>query len=805
MGKEDTGVLQLESRLNRNPQSLVFSQLADCYRKNGEVQQAIDVCLHGLANHPQYLTGRVILGRCYLENEKLKEANDEFVKVVEVDRRNQVAVKMIADICARQGMRERAGDLYAYLLGMDPDNAVFVKLAGTFRGSGDRDVLSILGVHHSSREGVSPEQASGGLSAETMVDADRTMEQDFGRPVEPSGDPGDTFVKTQRLEPAELREAPGIVDEIAPQSGTSEGGVVTGDDVTSRMSRMFGELEEPASGVEEEILDHVEIGEDRSESVNTVVAPEASAGGEPGVISGSDITSRIEQLFGDGDAASIPSASGVVDKGEGSPEPAPPEPGALDFSRPADELRPVEQSAISGEDIASRLNEMFDGAPPPAYPEEEAAVGIAEETRRGTPGDEDNAPSAAGKEVEEIVIGDDDATPLSAATNDVISGDDVTLRLDTMFDQREIGVGTEGDSTYARVSDATDVSGTDVLPPLAEVPDPPEDEPETTVPQGDMPIVIGEEDEVESASETLISPPASQSQAPDDEPIIDDLVAPGVEDEAPGMSGDDVVGRMEELFNESLINTAASQTGETIPEGDREDDIVNPEYYTMSGENAETAEEGDRLLPELDRTETVPPAFDAPDQGRETEEKTVLMDQDDGAGMRSSEQQPILSGAIDPFLTPMVQNAAVTDKTEVFEAVGEANDESELMEMSPENPTADDTQEYSIPDHVLTPTLADIYYQQGQPQLALQIYRRLLDADPDNDRIRTRVGDIEASLVAPNADETNFLDESQQRAVETESASEESPTDRKREHGAAKPLSGVRIKKKFKSRLRKGK
>ena len=69
MPKTDTSTQYFETRLNQAPQSLVFSRLADCYRKNGEFQQAIGVCMEGLRNHPDCVTGRVILGRCYLAHQ----------------------------------------------------------------------------------------------------------------------------------------------------------------------------------------------------------------------------------------------------------------------------------------------------------------------------------------------------------------------------------------------------------------------------------------------------------------------------------------------------------------------------------------------------------------------------------------------------------------------------------------------------------------------------------------------------------------------------------------------------------------
>ena len=242
MSRHETSVKFLESRLNENPQSLVFSRLADGIRESGHIQQAISVCMDGLARHPDCLTGRVVLGRCYLEQENLKEAAAEFVAVLKLDRRNHTAIKMIADICARQGLKEKAGDLYASLLCMDPDNQSLVELASTFRGTGDTDLFSILGMSSvAGRVAVAPAPAAD----DTVADADRTIEFD----VEPSRaaasagedtEVGEMMAKTQQFDPKDL----GIADR-AHDDTVLTSDVLTGDDVSPRMETMFESARKP--------------------------------------------------------------------------------------------------------------------------------------------------------------------------------------------------------------------------------------------------------------------------------------------------------------------------------------------------------------------------------------------------------------------------------------------------------------------------------------------------------------------------------------------------------------------------------
>jgi hypothetical protein len=95
-----------------------------------------------------------------------------------------------------------------------------------------------------------------------------------------------------------------------------------------------------------------------------------------------------------------------------------------------------------------------------------------------------------------------------------------------------------------------------------------------------------------------------------------------------------------------------------------------------------------------------------------------------------------------------------------------------------------------IPDHVLTSTLADIYCQQGQSQLALTIYRRLAKKDPGNERIMQRISEIEA-IVAQGIEAAQAQEKQPGTMKKTRSQRVVVPEQEDR-----RPLAGVRIKKK---------
>ena len=245
-GQKDVLAQVYENKLKGNPRSLVFSRLADSYRKSGDIQQAVEVCSLGLKNHPRSTTGRIILGRCYLEQEKFKEAIGEFIRVIEADHRNQMALKMLADVYARQGLKEKAGDVYSFLRAMDPENRSIVNLCANFIGTGQTDIFQILGLAPSGPPSISKTDGNQEVQRDIPEDFDKTMPL---RMVTDETLPQDAgpFAKTMQFDAEELKAAPSDqefqVEEVTSDIAQNLGDTVTGDDISSRMSMMFEDEE----------------------------------------------------------------------------------------------------------------------------------------------------------------------------------------------------------------------------------------------------------------------------------------------------------------------------------------------------------------------------------------------------------------------------------------------------------------------------------------------------------------------------------------------------------------------------------
>lgn len=103
MGADNPRIDDLRRRLDKEPASIAFAQLAEEYRRAGDVQECVRVCRAGLAQHPGYLSARLTLGRALMELGRLDEAQTEFAQVLQGAPDNLVGLKSMADLRQRRG------------------------------------------------------------------------------------------------------------------------------------------------------------------------------------------------------------------------------------------------------------------------------------------------------------------------------------------------------------------------------------------------------------------------------------------------------------------------------------------------------------------------------------------------------------------------------------------------------------------------------------------------------------------------------------------------------------------------------
>ncbi|MBI3014075.1 MAG: tetratricopeptide repeat protein [Candidatus Tectomicrobia bacterium] len=107
-------------RLEAEPDSRLFLPLAVLYRKHGEPDRAIDLCLHGLELYPHYHSARVNLALAYLDRGEVEEAADQVLRVLEVNPNNLLAREILAETYCRRGQEDKAIQEYQTLQQLAP-------------------------------------------------------------------------------------------------------------------------------------------------------------------------------------------------------------------------------------------------------------------------------------------------------------------------------------------------------------------------------------------------------------------------------------------------------------------------------------------------------------------------------------------------------------------------------------------------------------------------------------------------------------------------------------------------------------
>ncbi len=111
---------RLKEKLDKDPHSKLFVPLAEEYKKEGMLDEAIEVLTKGLEGQPTYLSARVSLGKIYIERGMLDEAETEFKKVITVIPDNLYAHKKLAEIYKDLGKTDDAIREFKTVLRLNP-------------------------------------------------------------------------------------------------------------------------------------------------------------------------------------------------------------------------------------------------------------------------------------------------------------------------------------------------------------------------------------------------------------------------------------------------------------------------------------------------------------------------------------------------------------------------------------------------------------------------------------------------------------------------------------------------------------
>jgi len=111
---------KLLKKLEKEPNSLIFLQLAEEYRKESYYDDALFICQEGLRRHPNYWSARVALGRIHKEMGHSDLAREELEKVIQAVPDNLLANKLLGDIYMELEMDEDALKRYKLVQMLTP-------------------------------------------------------------------------------------------------------------------------------------------------------------------------------------------------------------------------------------------------------------------------------------------------------------------------------------------------------------------------------------------------------------------------------------------------------------------------------------------------------------------------------------------------------------------------------------------------------------------------------------------------------------------------------------------------------------
>jgi tetratricopeptide (TPR) repeat protein len=118
---------KLERLVRENPKGRQFAILADAYRKDGQLDRALEVLTPGLEHHPDYVSARVVLGRVLMALGDKPKAREAFARVIALDPESVIALKALADLAEEQGEATEALRWSGQLLAVDPGNEEAIK------------------------------------------------------------------------------------------------------------------------------------------------------------------------------------------------------------------------------------------------------------------------------------------------------------------------------------------------------------------------------------------------------------------------------------------------------------------------------------------------------------------------------------------------------------------------------------------------------------------------------------------------------------------------------------------------------
>jgi tetratricopeptide (TPR) repeat protein len=162
-------VRRLAKKLESDPTSRSFVQLADIYLKHDRFDDAIEVLSVGIVHHPSYVAARMVLATAYLGAKRVKDAKAALEAVIEMHPEHVLAHKKLALIYKELNRLGEAIKICNKTLRIDPhDKEVKALLSEIHNVMDDADKFSLPEPFDTVLQETSTSRPS---EVETMVEA----------------------------------------------------------------------------------------------------------------------------------------------------------------------------------------------------------------------------------------------------------------------------------------------------------------------------------------------------------------------------------------------------------------------------------------------------------------------------------------------------------------------------------------------------------------------------------------------------------------------------------------------------------
>ncbi len=108
--------------LQADPRAKVFAPLAEAYRKMGLFDEGIQLCLKGIEYHPDFASGRVALGRIYLDKGNLVLAAEQLQRAADLSPENLLAQSLLGEAYMKLRRPKDALAAFKMLLLLNPND-----------------------------------------------------------------------------------------------------------------------------------------------------------------------------------------------------------------------------------------------------------------------------------------------------------------------------------------------------------------------------------------------------------------------------------------------------------------------------------------------------------------------------------------------------------------------------------------------------------------------------------------------------------------------------------------------------------